>query len=61
MRPRHVSGVAPDRDDDVVIGTALAAQAAMLVTGDKPLLTVIEHEGVRIVNVSDAMHKISAR
>lgn len=29
-------------DDDVVIGSALAAKADLIVTGDKPLLTVSE-------------------
>lgn len=60
VRPSHASGIAPDPDDDVVIATALAAQAALIVTGDKPLLSVIEHQGVHIVGVSEALQKIYA-
>lgn len=38
----------------VVIGTALAGKADLIVTGDKPLLTVSEHQGVKIVGVGQA-------
>ena len=59
---RHLEGVATvvvpievavetcrDADDLPVIGTALAAQAEVLVTGDDDLLTLGAVEGVRIV------------
>ena len=52
--PRH----APDPDDDLVIGTALAAKADWVVTGDKPLLSVAEYQGVRIVGVTQALQII---
>ncbi len=55
-----ISGIAPDPDDDVVIGTALAAQAQWVVTGDKPLLSVSEYQGVRIVQVSEAVQLLVA-
>ena len=55
--PRIVS----DPDDDVVIGTALAAKADLLVTGDRPLLSVSDYQGVRIVSVSEALELIAAR
>jgi len=42
-------------DPDVVIGTALAAKADFIVTGDKALLTVGEYGGVRIVSVHEAL------
>ena len=58
-RPIPVSGIAPDPDDDVVIGTALAAQAQWIVTGEKPLLSVTEHRGVRIVPVSEAVQSLT--
>lgn len=61
VRPIPVSGIAPDPDDDVVIGTALAAQAQWIVTGDKPLLSVTEHRGVRIVPVSEAVQSLTAK
>ena len=54
VRPVTTPRIAPDPDDDVVIGTALAAKADLIVTGDKPLLSVSEHQGVRIVGVSEA-------
>ena len=58
VRPTPLSGIAPDPDDDMVIGTALAAQAQLIVTGDKPLLSVTEYQGVRIIRVSEATQKI---
>ncbi len=55
VRPTPTPRIAPDPDDDVVIGTALAAKADLIVTGDKPLLSVAEYQGVRIVGVSQAL------
>ena len=61
VRPAATPRIAPDPDDDVVIGTALAAKADLVDTGDKPLLTVSEHQGVRIVGVAEAIEVIDAR
>lgn len=58
VRPIAVTGVAPDHDDDVVIGTALAARAELIVTGDKGLLSVSAHQGVRAVGVGEAVAEI---
>ena len=58
VRPTSIPRLAPDPDDDVVIGTALAAKADLIATGDKPLLSVVEHQGVRIVGVSQSMEMI---
>lgn len=55
VRPTPTSRIASDPDDDVVIGTALAALADLIVTGDKPLLSVAEYQGVRIVSASQAV------
>ena len=60
VRPMATPRVAPDADDDVVIGTALAAKVDLLVTGDKPLLTVCEHQGVKIVGAAQAVEMIDA-
>lgn len=38
----------------MVIGTALAAKADLIVTGDWPLLSVSEHQDVCMVSVSQA-------
>ena len=58
MRPTPTPRIAPDPDDDVVIGTALAAKAGLIITDDKPLLSVAENQGVRIVGVSHALQII---
>lgn len=60
VRPALTPRIAPDPDDDVVIGTALAAKADLIVTGDQPLLSVAEHQGVRMVSVSQAAQIIGA-
>lgn len=44
-----VKGIAPDEEDDLVLGTAVDAAADFLVTGDKGLLAIGEYRGVRIV------------
>ena len=51
--------IAPDPDDDVVIGTALAAKAEFIVTGDKPLLPISEHQSVKIIGVAQAIGEAS--
>ena len=60
IRPAAMPRVAPDPDDDVVIATALAAKAECVVTGDKPLLSVAEYQGVRIVSVTQAIEMVIA-
>lgn len=61
VRPTPTPRIASDPDDDVVIGTALAAKADLLVTGDRPLLSVTQYQGVRIVGVAEAMELTAAR
>lgn len=48
-----VVGVAPDEEDDRVLGTAVAARADFLVTGDKGLLAVGQYRGVSIVTAPE--------
>lgn len=55
MRPTPTPRIVSDPDDDVVIGTALAARADLLVTGDRGLLDVGAYQGVRIVSVAEAL------
>jgi len=57
--PVSTPRLALDPDDDVVIGTALAAKADLLVTGDHDLLSVSTYEGGRIVSVRDALETIA--
>jgi uncharacterized protein len=47
-----------DADDDVFIRTALAAQAAWLVTGDDDLLSVPTIEGLNILTPAQALQAI---
>jgi len=55
VRPTLTPRIVSDPDDDVVIGTALAAKADLLVTGDRGLLDVGAYQGIRIVGVSEAI------
>jgi putative PIN family toxin of toxin-antitoxin system len=42
--------VCSDPDDDLVLATALAAQAEMIVTGDEDLLVLKQYAGIRILS-----------
>ncbi|MGH9607483.1 MAG: putative toxin-antitoxin system toxin component, PIN family [Terracidiphilus sp.] len=59
VTPNRVPRIVRDPDDDVVIGTALAAKADFIVTGDKGLLAVGSYEGVRIITVREAMQLVA--
>lgn len=59
VRPLPVLRLTPDPDDDLVIGTAIAAKATLIVTGDKPFLSVGTYEGGRIVTVRQALEIIA--
>ena len=45
--------VCRDADDDMVIATALAGEAVCIVTGDKDLLVLKEHQGIAILKPAD--------
>ncbi|HMX54678.1 MAG TPA: putative toxin-antitoxin system toxin component, PIN family, partial [Plasticicumulans sp.] len=59
-RPAPVPRIAPDPDDDVVIGTALAARAPLIVTGDRALLSVGEYADIKLLTVSAALVLLSS-
>jgi putative PIN family toxin of toxin-antitoxin system len=59
VEPVPVPRLAPDPDDDVVIGAALAAKADFLVTGDRTMRSLAKYEGVRIVSVREALDAIA--
>jgi putative PIN family toxin of toxin-antitoxin system len=42
--------VAPDPDDDHIIGCAIAGEADYIVTGDNKLLTVGSYRGIQLLN-----------
>lgn len=50
--------VSRDSDDDIVIATAIAAGADMIVTGDLDLLTLESHKGIRIAKLDEALAKL---
>ena len=54
--------VANDADDDRVIAAAVAARAALIVTGDrKHLLPVGTHQGIAIVTAREVIDRLEAR
>lgn len=48
-----VQGVASHPEDDLILATAVSAQADYLVTGDRQLLALEQYQGVRIVTPRD--------
>jgi putative PIN family toxin of toxin-antitoxin system len=55
VSPAYIVRLAPDPDDDVVIGTAISAKADFVVTGDRTFLAVAHYQGGRIVSVKEAL------
>ena len=51
--------VSRDADDDHVLACALAAKADLIVSGDRDLLVLNEHQGVRIVTAAQALRIIA--
>lgn len=45
----QVTGVSEDPDDDIYLAAAIEGRCPYIVSGDPDLLTIGEHEGVRIV------------
>jgi predicted nucleic acid-binding protein len=60
VQPVHIPRTVSDVDDDLIIGTAIAAKADLIVTGDKALLSVAQYQGVHIVSVVDALRILNA-
>jgi len=53
-----VSGQATDPDDDIILATALGAQADCLITGDKALLAMKQWRGVDIMSPGDLVQHL---
>jgi uncharacterized protein len=49
-----------DPDDDHVLACATAAQAQLIVSGDRDLLDLREHQGIPILPTADALHRLKA-
>lgn len=56
-----VSGVGDDAEDDLVLGTAVAANSGYLVMGDKGLLQIGEYRRVRIVDATGFLDILKGR
>ena len=50
--------IAADPDDDQVIAAALAAQADLIVSGDRHLLALGTYQGIRVVTPAEALTRI---
>ena len=56
VTPQPIERTVPnDADDDVVLATALAAQAEIITTGDSDLLMLHPWQEIRIFNAADAL------
>lgn len=55
VEPVSITRTAADPDDDVVLGTAIAARADLLISGDHHLLNLGSNAGVQIVNAAEAL------
>ena len=59
VKPPTIERTVPtDADDDVVIATALAAHADLIVTGDRDLQVLHPFQGIQILNAAEALHYI---
>jgi len=60
IEPATLSGpVSADPDDDIVLATALAAQADMIVSRDKHLRNLKHFHRIPILNPADALQQIT--
>lgn len=57
----EVQGIATHPEDDLILATALSAQAEWLVTGDAALLALGEHGGVQIRSPRDFVHLLQSQ
>ena len=51
--PGILKVIAADPDDDPVVECAVVGQAAFIVSGDRHLLALGQHQGIRIVKAAD--------
>jgi uncharacterized protein len=53
--------VCRDPDNDAVLALGIAAQAELIVSGDKDLLVLVQHEGTPVVSARTAIEAFEAR
>jgi putative PIN family toxin of toxin-antitoxin system len=58
VRPEPTTQISADPDDDVVLGTALAAKADLIVSGDSHLLTLKTYQSISIMTPAAALDRI---
>lgn len=58
VKPKPIERIVRDVDDDIVIATALAAEANIIATGDNDLLVLHPWEGTQILNAADTLKYI---
>ena len=60
VTPTPIGRVVPnDPDDDLLIATAIAARAQLIVSGDRAVLSVATHRGIDIVSPAQAIARIA--
>lgn len=61
VEPTELPRVVRDPDDDHVLACALAAQADLVVSGDKDLLVLGTYQDISIVAAAEALRRIEAQ
>jgi hypothetical protein len=46
-----------DVDDNIILATAIAAEADMIITGDQDLLVLVEYQGIEIRTAKDFLQE----
>lgn len=59
LRPRPTLHLLKDEPDNRILECAMAAQAELIVSGDRHLLSLKQHAGCRIISLTDFVTKLS--
>jgi predicted nucleic acid-binding protein len=59
VQPSPIAPTAADPDDDMVLATAMAANASFIVSGDKQLMKVCVLSGIELLSAADAGVRLS--
>ncbi|MBK8972476.1 MAG: putative toxin-antitoxin system toxin component, PIN family [Hahellaceae bacterium] len=59
VKPHPIERTVRDVKDDIVIATALAAQANIIVTGDNDLLVLHPYKDIQILSAADALYRLN--